>query len=86
MKDFADLEALHKHLEDKAVDYKYSRQIINLFQELRDLKRKESNADEAEQALDNIIPIDKTRVTPRILDFIFTIDYREHTYDLILSA
>jgi hypothetical protein len=44
------------------------------------------STEEAEQALDNIIPIDKTRVTPRILDFIFTIDYREHTYDLILSA
>ncbi|MFZ0225028.1 MAG: hypothetical protein WB988_17595 [Candidatus Nitrosopolaris sp.] len=44
------------------------------------------STEEAEPALVSIIPIDKTRVTPRTLDIIFTIGYREHTYDLILSG
>src|SRR5215472_9880250 len=42
------------------------------------------STEEAEPAQVNIIPIDKTRVTPKVLVF-FTIGYREHTYDLILS-
>src|SRR5215831_5787798 len=42
------------------------------------------SSEEAEPAQVNIIPIDKTRVTPKVLAF-FTIGYREHTYDLILS-
>jgi len=50
MKSFTDLESLHKHLDDKALDYRYPHQIGNLFQELRDLKYKENRPDEAEKA------------------------------------
>ena len=50
MGNFADLESLYKHLEDKAIDYKYPHQIGNLFQNLRDSKHKENKLDEAEKA------------------------------------
>src|SRR5215469_10625854 len=43
------------------------------------------SVEEAEPAQVNIIPIDKTRVSPKALVF-FTIGYREHTCDLILSV
>lgn len=34
--EISDLESLYKHLEEKAVDYKYLGQIANLFQKIRD--------------------------------------------------
>lgn len=34
--EISDLESLYKHFEEKAVDYKYLRQIANLFQKIRD--------------------------------------------------
>jgi hypothetical protein len=42
--------------------------------------------DEAEPALASIMPIDRARATPKTLDTIFAIGYREHTYALILSG
>lgn len=50
MKDFTNLESLHKHLEYKALDYKYPHQISSLFQKVRDLKTKENKPVEAEKA------------------------------------
>jgi hypothetical protein len=44
------------------------------------------STEEAELALVNIMPIDRTRATPRTLDAIFTIGYRGHAYALILSV
>ncbi|HMH09744.1 MAG TPA: hypothetical protein VK553_03490, partial [Candidatus Nitrosopolaris rasttigaisensis] len=42
--------------------------------------------DEAEPALASIMPIDRARATPKTLDTIFVIGYREHTYALIISG
>ena len=50
MENFTDLKSLCNHLEKNATDYKYSHQIGNLFQKLRDLKHKENKSDEAEKA------------------------------------
>lgn len=50
MENFTDLKSLCNHLEKNAADYKYSHQIGNLFQKLRDLKHKENKSDEAEKA------------------------------------
>lgn len=50
MESFTDLKSLCNHLEKNATDYKYSHQIGNLFQKLRDLKHKENKSDEAEKA------------------------------------
>jgi len=47
---FTDFKSLCEHLEKNAVDYKYSHQIGNLFQQLRDLKHKENKLDEAKKA------------------------------------
>jgi len=49
MENFTDLKSLYNHLEKKAEDYKYSHQIGRLFRELRDLKLKENDTDEAEK-------------------------------------
>jgi hypothetical protein len=50
MENFIDLKSLYNHLEKNAIDYKYSHEIGNLFQKLRDLKRNENKLDEAEIA------------------------------------
>lgn len=50
MKDFTDLNSLHKHLEEKAVEYKYPHHISSLFQKVRDLETKEDKSIEAEKA------------------------------------
>ena len=50
MEDFTDFKSLYNHLEENATIYKYSYQIGNLFQKLRDLKHKENKSDEAEKA------------------------------------
>ncbi len=50
MENITDLKSLCNHLEKDATDYKYSHQIGNLFQKLRDLKHKENKSDEAEKA------------------------------------
>lgn len=50
MKDFTDLESLHRHLEEKAIEYRDSQEIAVLFQKVRDLKEKKNEADEAEMA------------------------------------
>lgn len=50
MENLTDLKSLYNHLEKNATDYKYSHQIGKLFRELRDLKHKEDNLDEAEKA------------------------------------
>lgn len=50
MENFTDLKSLYDHLEKNATDYKYSHQIRNLFQKLRDLKHKENKSDEVEKA------------------------------------
>src|SRR3989304_8564730 len=49
MENFNDLESLYKHLEEKALDYKYPHQIGNLFQKLRDIKHEENKTEEAEK-------------------------------------
>lgn len=49
MENFTDLKSLYKHLEDKAIDYKYSTQIAKLFQKFRDRKYKENRPNEAEK-------------------------------------
>ena len=33
---FTDLESAYNHLEEKALDYKYLRQIADIFQKIRD--------------------------------------------------
>ncbi|MCK4307705.1 DUF4209 domain-containing protein [candidate division WOR-3 bacterium] len=50
MENFADLKSLCNYLEKTATDYKYSHQIGNLFQKLRDLKHKQNKSDEAEKS------------------------------------
>jgi hypothetical protein len=50
MDNFSNLKSLHNHLEKNATDYKYLHQIGKLFRELRDLKHKEDNLNEAEKA------------------------------------
>lgn len=50
MENFTSLKSLCNHLEKNAIDYKYSHQIGNLFQKLRDLKHTENNSDEAQKA------------------------------------
>ena len=50
MENFTDLKPIYDHLEKNAADYKYSHQIARLFRELRDLKMKENDKDEAEKA------------------------------------
>jgi len=50
MENFTEFESLYSHLEKNASDYKYSHQIGNLFQKLRDLKHKENKSDEVEKA------------------------------------
>jgi len=50
MENLTDLKSLYNHLEKNATDYKYSHQIGKLFRELRDLKHKEDDLDEAEKA------------------------------------
>jgi len=54
MENFNDLESLYKHLEEKALDYKYPHQIGNLFQKLRDSKHEENKLDEAGKAQSEI--------------------------------
>jgi len=44
------LYPIWEFLEINATDYKYSHQIGNLFQKLRDLKHKENKSNEAEKA------------------------------------
>lgn len=50
MEKFTDLKGLYNHLEKNAADYKYSHQIGELFRELRDLKFKENESEEAKKA------------------------------------
>lgn len=50
MENFTNLESLYKHLEDRAIDYKYPSQISKLFQKLRDSEHEENKLDEAEKA------------------------------------
>jgi hypothetical protein len=50
MENFTDIISLYNHLEENAVNYKYSHQIGNLFQGLRDLKQKEQQVEEAQKA------------------------------------
>lgn len=50
MENFTNLKSLCNHLERNATDYKYSHQIGNLFQQLRDLKHRENKSNEAEKA------------------------------------
>ena len=50
MENFTNLKSLYNHLEKNATDYKYSHQIGNVFQKLRDLKHEENKSDEAEKA------------------------------------
>jgi len=50
MSDFTDLESLYKYLEEHAIDYKYSHQIGDLFQKVRDFSQKANRSDQAEKA------------------------------------
>lgn len=50
MENFTDLKSLYEHLERNATDYKYSHQIGDLFQKLRDLMHKENKSNETEKA------------------------------------
>jgi hypothetical protein len=50
MEQFTGLDSLYKHLEEKALDYKFPNQIADLFRNLRDLKHKEKKTDEVEMA------------------------------------
>ena len=50
MENFSSLQALYDHLEKNALNYKYSHQIGNLFQKLRDLNENENNPDEKEKS------------------------------------
>lgn len=49
MEGFTNIESLYNHLEKNATDYKYSHQIGELFQKMRDLKHKEKEPDEIEK-------------------------------------
>jgi len=48
--DFSDLESAYKHLEEKALDYKYLRQISETFQKIRDEMHKEQKSEEETKA------------------------------------
>ena len=50
MTDFMELKDLYGHVESCAGTYKYSHQLANLFQKLRDLKHKAGFVDEAKLA------------------------------------
>jgi len=50
MENFTEFKPIYEYLEKNATDYRYSHQIGNLFQRLRDLKYKENKPDEAEKA------------------------------------
>ncbi len=50
MEEINELEDLYKHLEEKALDYKYPHQIGVLFHHLRDLKSEAKQPEEAEKA------------------------------------
>lgn len=50
MENLTEIESLYKHLEDKALDYKYPHQIGNLFKNIRDLKSKENKSNVANKS------------------------------------
>ena len=48
--DFHDLESAYKHLEEKALDYKYLHQISEIFQKIRDEMHKQQKTEEETKA------------------------------------